>query len=70
MIRFIYLHCENTDLMKILLFSIILIGLAVLLLGVKVFFKKGGKFPSSHAGHSPALRKKGIGCSMDDEWKR
>lgn len=34
--------------MKLLLLSILLVALAVVLLGVKVFFVKGGKFPSGH----------------------
>ena len=35
--------------MKTLLLTIILILVAVVLLGVKVFFVKGGKFPHAHA---------------------
>lgn len=53
--------------MKLLLLTIVLLAFAILLMGVKVFFKKGGRFPSGHVSDSPALRKKGIGCSMDDE---
>ncbi len=34
--------------MKLLLLTILLVALAVVLLGVKVFFVKGGKFPSGH----------------------
>ena len=37
----------------VILSAILLIGLAVLLLGVKVFFVKGGKFPSGHAHDNP-----------------
>lgn len=35
--------------MKIFLLSILLLLTAVLLLGVKVFFVKGGRFPRAHA---------------------
>lgn len=49
--------------MKLVILSIILIGIAVVLLGVKVLFVKNGKFPSGHAHDIPALRKKGIGCA-------
>ena len=35
--------------MKLLLLSIIIVAVCVVLLGVKVFFVKGGKFPSGHA---------------------
>ena len=39
-----------------------LVGIAVVLLGVKVFFVKDGRFPSGHAHDNDRLRQKGIGC--------
>jgi hypothetical protein len=47
---------------KILLPVLILTGIAVLLLGFKIFFFKEGKFPSMHIGDNEALSKKGIHC--------
>jgi len=44
--------------------TVLLILVAVLLLGVKVFFVKGGKFPSGHVHDSKALRDKGIKCAQ------
>ncbi len=55
--------------MKILFLTVILLAIAVVLLGVKVFFKKGGRFPSGHVKDSVALRRKGIGCASDDGWE-
>lgn len=56
--------------MKIVILTLvaaaIIVGLAVVMLGVKVFFVKGGKFPSGHAHDSPALRSRGIGCAHRD----
>ena len=49
--------------MKLILLTIVFVAIAVVLLGVKVFFVKGGKFPSGHAYDSEALRSKGIGCA-------
>ncbi|WP_373763626.1 hypothetical protein [Porphyromonas loveana] len=46
----------------ILLASLLLVGLAVLLMGVRVFFKRDGRFPSSHVGSNQAMRDRGIGC--------
>jgi len=43
---------------KLLLISIALIAVAVVLLGVKVFFVKGGKFPSGHAHDLKNLNRK------------
>lgn len=51
--------------MKILIIaglSALLTGVAVVLLGVKVFFVKGGRFPSQHAHDNPELRRRGVGC--------
>ena len=53
--------------MKTVLLALILVAVAVVLLGVKVFFVKGGRFPSGHAHDIPALRDKGIGCASNQE---
>lgn len=55
--------------MKIVLLSIILIGLAIVMLGVKVFFVKGGRFPSGHVHSSPELRRRGITCASQPDKK-
>ena len=44
--------------MKTLILTLILVALAMVLLGVRVLFVKGGKFPNSHAHNIPALKKK------------
>ena len=49
--------------MKTVILTIVLVLISVLLLGVKVLFVKGGRFPSGHAHDIPALRGKDIGCS-------
>lgn len=45
-----------------LILTLIGVGLAVLLLGVRVFFVKGGEFPKTEVEDQPALRAKGIVC--------
>jgi len=52
---------------KIILPTLILLFMAVVAMGVKALFVKGGKFPSGHAHDIPALRKKGIGCAHSDD---
>lgn len=52
--------------MQTVFLTIILIGLAVVLLGVRVLFVKNGKFPSGHVHDIPALRKKGIGSASEN----
>lgn len=49
--------------MKIAVLTIALLAISVVLLGVRVLFVKGGKFPSSHVHDAEALRRKGIGCA-------
>lgn len=49
--------------------TFVIVLLAVLLLGIRVFFTKRGKFPNIHIGQNKSMRKKGIGCvtSQDKE---
>ncbi|MDE6289052.1 MAG: hypothetical protein K2M00_09765 [Muribaculaceae bacterium] len=49
--------------MKLVFLSIMIVAAAFVLLGVKIIFVKGGRFPSSHVHSSPALRKRGISCA-------
>ena len=50
----------------------LIVAICVLLLGIKVFFVKGGRFPNMHVSGNKALRDKGIGCvqSQDREAQR
>lgn len=43
--------------------------IAILLMGVKVFFTKKGKFPNTHIGGNPYLRDKGIHCASTQDWE-
>ncbi|MBQ4367155.1 MAG: hypothetical protein II786_03635 [Muribaculaceae bacterium] len=54
--------------MTILLLTIALIALAVGLLGVKIFFVKGGRFPNTHIHGNPEMRRRGITCARDSEF--
>ena len=47
---------------KVLLLTLFLVGIAILLLGFRIFFFKGGQFPSSHIEKNKALSQKGIHC--------
>jgi hypothetical protein len=50
----------------------IILFVAVLLMGVRVFFTKKGEFPRFHIGDSKPLRERGIHCavSQDSEMRR
>ena len=51
---------------------LLIVAISVVLLGVKVFFVKNGRFPNSHVSGSKAMRQRGIGCvqSQDREAQR
>ncbi|MBR1552120.1 MAG: hypothetical protein IJ632_07360 [Muribaculaceae bacterium] len=54
--------------MAILLLTVTLLALAVGLLGVKIFFVKGGRFPNTHIHDNPEMRRRGITCARDEEF--
>ena len=57
---------------KILALGIVILFITILLMGMRVFFTKKGKFPSLHIGDSKAMQEKGIHCatSQDAEMSR
>ncbi|MBP5498115.1 MAG: hypothetical protein J6X81_01935 [Muribaculaceae bacterium] len=52
--------------MATLIAVLVLVLVAVLLLGIKVFFVRGGRFPNSHIHENPEMRKRGITCPRDE----
>lgn len=56
--------------MKLIILAVILLFLAVVMLGIKVLFVKGAKFPSGHISDSEAMRSRGIGCAAHSNKKR
>jgi len=50
-----------------ILISAVLLFIAVLLLGIRIFFVKNGKFPNTHIGGSEAMRDKGVGCATSQD---
>ena len=43
------------------------VAICIVLLGVKVFFVKGGKFPNGHVSGNKAMRDRGIGCVQSQD---
>lgn len=54
------------------LITLLIVAICVVLLGIKVFFVKGGKFPNGHVSGNKAMRDRGIGCvqSQDREARK
>mgnify|MGYP000189239537 FL=1 len=55
------------EMLETILITLLIVAICVLLLGVKVFFVKGGKFPNGHVSGNKALREKGIGCVQSQD---
>jgi hypothetical protein len=53
--------------LKTLLFSIIILSVAMFFLLVKVVFRRGGSFASQHIHDSEAMRQRGIHCVVDQD---
>lgn len=53
--------------LETVLITLLIVAICVLLLGVKVFFVKGGRFPDGHVSGNKVLRKKGIGCVQSQD---
>ena len=54
--------------MTTILLTLVIVGLAVVLLGVKIFFVHGGRFPNTHIHDNAEMRKRGITCARDKEF--
>lgn len=52
---------------EILLFSLLIIAISWLFIAVKVWMKPNGKMTSQHIHDSPAMRKMGIHCVLDQD---
>ena len=50
-----------------LLFSVLIIAIAVALLLIKVVLKKNGHFSSQHIHDSEAMKERGIHCVIDQD---
>lgn len=52
---------------KIVLLGIAILFIAILLMGIRVFFTKKGEFASMHIGDCKALQDKGIQCATSQD---
>ena len=52
---------------QILVVTLIILALAMLLLSVKVIFRRNGRFTSPHIHDSQAMRDRGIGCVLEQD---
>ena len=55
------------EFMLVIIVAVGLIALAFLGLAIKIVFTKGGKFPNTHVGGNPYLKRQGISCAKTQD---
>lgn len=50
-----------------ILITVLIVAACVALLGVRILFIKGGKFPNTHISGSKAMRERGITCVQSQD---
>ena len=55
--------------LEVVVLSVIFLLICIVLLCISIIIKKNGKFPNTHVGGSPALRKKGIKCIQTQDFE-
>ena len=60
------------EMLRTLLFTLLIIAICVALLAIKIIVKKNGRFPNIHVGGNKEMRKRGIKCvqSQDRDARR
>ena len=53
--------------LKTLIIAVCILFIAILFMGVKVFFTKGKEFPSYHISDSKAMKQRGINCATSQD---
>lgn len=54
---------------KVIIIAAILLFIAILGMGVRIFFTKKGTFPNTHIGGNKYLSEKGIHCASTQDWE-
>lgn len=52
---------------KTILIAIVILFAAILLMGMRVFFSKKGKFPDLHISNHDAMKERGITCATSQD---
>ena len=53
--------------LKVLMITSVLIIISLVGLGIKILFRKNGRFPNTHIGSNAEMRKRGITCAKQTE---
>jgi hypothetical protein len=52
---------------KLLILTAILVGLALAGLAISIIVKPGGGFPDTHISHNKEMQKRGIKCAQEND---
>jgi hypothetical protein len=55
--------------LKVVVFTVIILLVCVVLLCVRMIIKKNGSFPNTHVGGNSSLRKKGVKCAQAQDFE-
>ena len=53
---------------KVFIYCVIIVGVAVLLMSVRILLKKNGRFVKTHVSQSKAMRERGITCVQSQDF--
>ncbi len=54
--------------LKVFLFTVIILGVCMLFLCIRILLKKNGRFPNTHVSSSKAMRQRGVGCAQSQDY--
>ncbi|MCH5174450.1 MAG: hypothetical protein J1F40_01015 [Prevotellaceae bacterium] len=54
--------------LKVFVYCLIIVGVSMLLLSVRLIFKKGGRFVKTHVSQSKAMRDRGVTCIQSQDF--
>lgn len=53
--------------LKVILLAVALLSVAMLGMAIQILLKKGGKFPNTHVGGNPRLKREGVHCATTQD---
>ena len=54
--------------LKVFIYCLIIVAISILLLSVRLIFKKNGRFVKTHVSQSKAMRDRGITCVQSQDF--
>ena len=65
----IFASTKIKKMLEMIVLSVIILLFCIALLCIRVIIKKDGRFPNTHIGGSPAMRKRGIKCAQTQDFE-